>query len=357
MIAVTCLMNLSSILKKPIDILTVDRTRYALLVTCIISCFSIQAQDSIIIDPPGKKIPDQRFFLKGEIHEFPEQNGRSLLALLQYLHANNNVRYLVMECGPDQAFLANKYLETGDDSLLTKLYLAKTFWPGVNEFNRQLPNEKKIKVLGYDFNRYVYSSRAIGYIVKDKLTFADEKLNDAFKKILEWDTIEWNMNKQSLFNEDFDYLRELSKTNDAALQQSLGKYYNDFITIISNRSPATPNVKRDKKIVANLLEDLPLFHNGNFLFNYGIAHIFLDGVGAANILESNKEFKGQVCSIYPYYIFAEKSSRTLTEINKQLPVNLRTSMGNSPNHQLISLDERKIYPGFKKAQWVLVIRE
>jgi len=96
---------------------------------------------------------------------------------------------------------------------------------------------------------------------------------------------------------------------------------------------------------------------GNFLFNYGIAHVFLDGEGAANILFTNNEFRNQVCSIYPFYSLEKTGSKTLATINKYLPSGFRNELGRYPAYSLVSLEEKKIYPGeFKKAQWILVIK-
>jgi len=335
--------------------------RYVIfLCSILIASLKGYAQDSVITGSSKERLKGYRFFFKGESHEFPVENANSLFVLVKHLHTNNNVRYLVMECGPDQAFLANQYLETGNDSLLeaSRLYLGKGLWQKLYVFNSQLPAREKIEVLGFDFNRYVYSSKAIKYMFPDNTYFpGNDQLNAVLQEITDWDTVAWDMGRQKDFSKYMDNLRESNVLNDPGVKKRLGKNYAAFEAIINNQSPATPQVKRDRKVIAQLTGQMPGLVKGNFLFNYGIAHVFLDGEGAANILFTNNEFRNQVCSIYPFYSLEKTGSKTLATINKYLPSGFRNELGRYPAYSLVSLEEKKIYPGeFKKAQWILVIK-
>src|SRR5262245_30238548 len=132
---------------------------------------SVTAQkDSIKFSGTTRFSSQYRFFFKGEAHEYREENANSLFALLQYLHKANNVRYLVMEIGPDQAFIINRYLQTGNQQLLqeSKPYLGAAFWTQVYVFNNKKKAKDKIEVIGFDFNRRLFTTRALRMMLNDK---------------------------------------------------------------------------------------------------------------------------------------------------------------------------------------------
>jgi hypothetical protein len=108
-------------------------------------------------------------------------------------------------------------------------------------------------------------------------------------------------------------------------------------------------------MVSQFIDRLPWLTAGNFLFNYGIAHVFLNGVGAGNILSEKKEFSKQVCVIFSYYIDKEKS-KFLRKIEEDFPSSFRDELDRMNSNTLVDLTAKEIYPGkFKKAQWVMTV--
>jgi hypothetical protein len=307
---------------------------------------------TITIDSKNGLDTSYRFFLKGEAHEYVKENAASLLALLNYVVTHNKVRYLVLEIGPDQAFLANEYLKTGDDTLLrnSALYLGDGFWQHVRSFNKSLSATEKIKVIGFDFNRYTHTIKAIQYLVKDK-KFDSELLTAAITKLVSSDP--------STFDKSIKELKEQVAANESSLKQALQSYFPYLWSIVDNTTPATPNVKRDKQMFRQFLSGLAGLPEGNFLFNYGIAHIFLNGVGVGNILSEHKQFGSRVCSIYPFYLTKNRDkSRFLKSIEEDIPGRFQQSLEGTAANTLVNLQEKDIYPGlFKKSQWLMVVKD
>jgi len=322
-------------------------------------CIAGLSQDSIALKGPAEKLSTYRFFFKGEDHAFPKENGNSLFTLLTYLYKNDHVRYLVMEFGPDFAFLANQYLETGDDSLLIerRLYFFKEFWKNLYEFNRSKDSLERIKVIGFDFNRFTFTAKVFDQILKRKNLFPHEELRSAFAKIIGWKDTDWDFDKQRQFDKGFGQFRSLCKTYEQELEDWLGIDYDIFYAIINNNTAVSEKVKRDKTVVTGLKKYIHEAGDENYLFNYGIEHIFLDGIGLAYLLANSEEFKGKVCSIYPRYpLKIKQESEPLTAFDKFFPAELRNELDSYPGNSLVSLEKVGAYPGkFKKAQWVLII--
>jgi hypothetical protein len=323
-----------------------------IILFCMIG-LAANAQEEVTVAPNGKVMPGARFYFKGEAHEYVQENAASLLAVVKYLYQHNNVRYLVMESGPDQAYLANYYLVTGIDSFPEKykLYLRSIFWKDLYEFNKTLPEGQQLRVMGFDFNRYVYTAGALKLMQQDHSPFHNKVLQEAYARVVAWDTVAWNMNRQERFEKDLDQLKHLVQGNENEIKEILGSAYADFYKILHNATPAISQVKRDKIMVSQLLVDLPLMDRGNILLNYGVAHTFLDGVGAAHILASKKEFREKVCSIYPYYLKGDKPKSLLSMENK-LPEEFLQKVNAYPNYTLVDLQGSK----FKRSQYVLVIK-
>jgi hypothetical protein len=309
-------------------------------------------QDTVRVNARNGLSPSYRFFLKGETHEYKAENANSLLTLVKYLTAHHNLRYLVMEFGPDHAFLANAYLKSGDDTLLLRsgLYLGDKFWQQLRLFNESLEPATKIEVLGFDFNRYGYSVKVLQQLLKDKQP-GNAALSNAINTAI-------NSSQQS-FDRDMKELKQQVSLNEPDVKKMLGKEYDILSAILNNITPSTPHVKRDKEVVKQFLVALPQLPAGSFLFNFGIAHIFLNGVGFAKIISEEPSINHQVCSIYPFYLKKDGvKSKFLKKIEEDIPGHFRQALSGMPPNTLVNLEEKDIYPGnFKKSQWMMVIKD
>ncbi|MDY4047984.1 hypothetical protein [Negativibacillus massiliensis] len=92
---------------------------------------------------------DYRFFFAGEIHQqtmiYPAKK-----MMLQYLHENQGVNYLLMEEGMGAGLLIDHYIQTGDEEILnfaleckkglhTDAELERDLWQWLYEYNIQQP--------------------------------------------------------------------------------------------------------------------------------------------------------------------------------------------------------------------------
>jgi|AntAceMinimDraft_11_1070367.scaffolds.fasta_scaffold04460_6 hypothetical protein len=104
---------------------------------------------------------EKQFYIVGEIHGFaksPEIDFK----LFKHLNKRIGVRYYMSEVDFSQAYYLNQYLETGNDSIIhyalenwlvvqaqnNRDYYQK--WKELYKYNKSLPKEKKIVVLGCD---------------------------------------------------------------------------------------------------------------------------------------------------------------------------------------------------------------
>jgi hypothetical protein len=327
-------------------------SRYIVSLSLLYS-IQVSAQDTVAI-ANGDTLPNAHFYLKGEGHEYVKENANALMALLTYTYQHKNVRYLVMESGPDQAFLANYYLKNGSSSFPSDnfLYLQDTFWKKLYDFNSALPANGKIKVFGFDFNRYVHTSRALKLMFKNDPKVSDPELRRYLFKVMDWDSQKWDASLQEHFAKDLALLRPISAHYADELKRLLGNDYSAYLSIIENKTPMVSYVKRDKQMISQLIDSLPSMMEGNILFNYGVAHTALDGAGFGELLNSDKRFRGTVCGIFPYYVKADKPA-ALRAIENKIPAAGREAAERSPAFSLIAVDPSS---KFKRATWLFVHR-
>ncbi|MET0462521.1 MAG: hypothetical protein ABW007_05190 [Chitinophagaceae bacterium] len=316
-------------------------------------CVQVRAQDKVTI-ANGDTLPNARFYLKGEGHEYVEENAPALMALLAYTHQHKNVRYLVMECGPDQAYLANYYLRNGGDSFPSSnlLYMREAFWKNLYAFNRTLPENARVRVYGFDHNRFVYTSRALKLMFGNDPRVSDGELRRYLFKVMDWETQKWDASLQEYFAKDLALLGPISAHYADELKKLLGNDYSAYRSIIENKTPMVSYVKRDKQMIAQFMDSLPSMNEGNILFNYGVAHTALDGEGFGERLNNDKRFRGAVCGIFPYYIKTDKPP-ALQAIESKIPPAARDAAGRAPAFSLIAVDPSS---KFKRATWLYVHR-
>ncbi len=116
-------------------------------------CFIETANREIELDTKIDFSPYYGFFV-GEVHADGRQGMK--LALLKYLNKQFGITDVFMELGYNAAFLYNRYLATGDVTLVSSRYNQwykteedKLFWKNLYEYNKTL--DKKIVIRGMDY--------------------------------------------------------------------------------------------------------------------------------------------------------------------------------------------------------------
>ncbi|NLK44123.1 MAG: erythromycin esterase family protein, partial [Tissierellia bacterium] len=111
-------------------------------------------------DLEGKEI-----FFTGEYHGIKD-NVKLRMKFLKYFKEKTDFKYYLCELSYSDAYIINKYLDTGDLKVLEELYksLKGTYewnkdnynhWKDLYEYNKTLPQNKKIQVVGVDIEHQI----------------------------------------------------------------------------------------------------------------------------------------------------------------------------------------------------------
>ena len=205
-----------------------------------------------------------------EIYALPEIKYN----LITFLNQHYGHRDVVMEIGISAAFLYNKFLETGDTNFITspRMVFVKTktemdYWIKLYQYNKSQPDERKIIIHGYDFER----SEMIKFLflhlpnseppqeLQSTIDLIKQYKNTKFKLPVDFWTIHDKIKK------DFDKQQELYK-----------KYFTDNYTtvkqVLENEFMQNNVTKRNKTLFAALKTEAFYIAQRPFICFMGEAH-------------------------------------------------------------------------------------
>ena len=268
------------------------------------------------------KLNDKEIILTGEVHGV-KSNKKLEMKLMKYLKQKINIKYYLMETPYSQAYILNKYLETGDEQILktyfkccedTTRYTVDeyNFIKELYEFNKQFDDNNKIQVVGVDIEMYKQSSY---YYLKD--VFGYENLPSKLKS-----TLSSSDNLSDLRYACLKFINEIDKNKsyyENILQEEFINAYNVLENIIifcdaNTNSDATITRKiREDAIYNNFKFMHSILDNGKYFGQFGNLHLeyninmgdtenqkdVLHGFGF--ILRNDSQYKDKVLSIsYAY---------------------------------------------------------
>ena len=271
---------------------------------------------------------DYRIFLAGEYHA-QTKGYQSKKMLIQYLHENQDVDYLICELGMGQGFLLDDYIQTGNEENLIFMMeelegaLAYTqdeyqFWKWLYDYNQQQPENDKLHIIGLDIEfQKKTSARGLSLLLDDSVTPAEE-IQPLIERMKQGDeTVIWEFPKvleeypeqmQEAFGENFPWAEQYAK-NVAATNQ-----FYDWM----EEGKTNFHQIRDDKMTDNLFFAMEQFpENAKFFGQFGAGHVLQSETTMDSLLkEKNNRFamqlqendspvKGEVCSIY--LVFLERS--------------------------------------------------
>ena len=272
---------------------------------------------------------DYRFFFAGEIHQqtmiYPAKK-----MMLQYLHENQGVNYLLMEEGMGAGLLIDHYIQTGDEEILnfaleckkglhTDAEPERDLWQWLYEYNSQQPEDKKIHAIGIDAEFNINAMiKGISLLVEQP-----DKVSKEWKMLFE----EPMGDEKQSFAKVVPLLLPLEK-HEKELRDIFGEnyeivvriagYLTSFVSYIQNGGSGQLGDElysfRDEHSLENirfLLNTLP--EDAKFFAQYGAAHTYQKEMPLTNynqkynrlgmrLNEGRFPLKGQVCTI-PYFIF------------------------------------------------------
>lgn len=293
---------------------------------------------------------DYRFFFAGEIH-YQTMIYPAKKMMLQYLHENQGVNYLLMEEGMGAGLLIDHYIQTGDEEILnfaleckkglhTDAEAERDLWQWLYEYNSQQPEDKKIHAIGIDveFNP-IAALKGLTLLIQNP-----EQVED------EWKILYQKAIKQTMYSYTEEGVKAFSDLinltypkwqNEKKMREVFGDNYDiavriyDSIVFVNSEEYQETGREgkydegysmRDARSIENirfLLNTLP--EDAKFFAQFGAGHIYQtpvdEVVGSKNfhrlgtrLNEGRFPLKGQVCSIL--YMAEHKSS--VTEKNEPL---------------------------------------
>ncbi|MGC4056633.1 MAG: hypothetical protein QM743_00710 [Chitinophagaceae bacterium] len=196
------------------------------------------------------------------------------LHLVKMLHSEQGIRDVFMEMGFAPAVVFNKFLETGDTSLIRIKVLYTTpyymeFWKQLYRYNKDLPEHKKIRVHGVDFEATTAFFHALLLLVPDQAQIP-ESLDAAFQKLRAYSAKE-AMNPKE-FTESVKEIKSAFHAHHDQISKLYGDNYRMVGKIFDNDITMTDKL-RDKKMYRHMQTILTENNITRFLGFFGGDHI------------------------------------------------------------------------------------
>jgi hypothetical protein len=250
--------------------------------------------DQTTTDTLKKKLSGYKIVLQGEGgSHFLNIYNRLPLIWVAFLNKYFGMTHIFREMSPSGAFCINNYLLTND--------LSNLIWKDSSSLehlilNSTLPDEKKLKFFGIDFNRPASYFKALKKIMPDKQSPENIKnsigliksANDSLKDCSY--IIDFNAN-----------LKKDLTTNKQDYMAYLGPNYKDFERIVMNKGTCKDALKdRNYNIADNFLFFDMESNDSMYFGELGMAHTILKNKVFANIINNSPKFKDKVCVINLY---------------------------------------------------------
>jgi len=254
-------------------------------------------------------VDNYKVILTGESHGMA-MNYRLRRAFLSYLKQAVNVRYLLLEFGPSQAGALNRYLETGDETVLDEMYSyfkgtyewtreSYSFWQSVYAFNSALPQSERLVCVGIDIEHQ--PGHALAYL---KMLLPNDAPPEGIGS---------QVDRVRNFSRDdtthFDVAAELSAGLGASTQdyrRYLGEDFFEFSLIVESTVAARDAYRarrtdggrtafrqlRDRRMYLNFVRLYNRLPSGAYWGHFGDAHIFHKRTNNVEWLGAQLEYDG-----------------------------------------------------------------
>ncbi len=274
------------------------------------TCLNLSDSTASGLSFPDDTLKKYRVFLLGELHG-TACNPRIIIKLLKYLHENAGVNHFLIEQGMSIAFQFNKYLETGNEDYVLKQWDYRyneyvSFWRELYRYNKAQPADKKIDVIGIDFEEdWAFAQMVECLKPSDKAPPPEmQPVLDSLHKLTTLGAPQSYVDNR-LFNRFRD---ELLK-NQAACVRYFGNNYYQLESICENKSSYKKFGKRNTEMAYNFLDLVDETDTVQKYFgSFGWSHTFVNYgsfayyVGHPRELSTgNTTFESKVISIGMVY--------------------------------------------------------
>ena len=268
----------------------------------------------------NKDLKDKKIVFTGENHTLTKDDLFKI-KLLKYLHKEIGINYYLGEFSSTDAYFINKYLDTGDESILRKSFNHNKGTAGYNvddfnffkqlyKYNQSISNEKnRIKVVGIDIEHSGVSSHDYIYEIirtRRRLPLDLESLLESLR-VRDLKAVEIKNKK---------VIEDVSK-NEELYKETFGKNFDDFKYVLNNIKAMCDSYKninndnvREKYIYENFKYVDSKLKDAKYFGQWGRGHIYKDKVNLfgkdddfiASRLNKDEDYKGKILSIqYGYY--------------------------------------------------------
>lgn len=263
-----------------------------------------------------EELEDKEIFLTGENHGV-YANEKLRMKFFMYFKEKTDFIYYIWELPFSVTYFLNIFLKTGNIEILKKVYkpLKGTFawnqdsfnhWRKLYKFNKNLPKNKKIKIIGIDIEHQPKSAlHYLNYVspqnppCKIKKTIKAVRLLDQKTKCDETNLINFFKQLKKDLKEKEDIYRSYLKENFFGFKIVSDNLLARYEVYHGNNF----NDTRDKKMYKNFMKIYNKLPKGKFYGQLGLSHIFQRKTPYVNWFGSylNKKFKGKVLSIAYLY--------------------------------------------------------
>ena len=304
-------------------------------------------------------IGNNEIFLLGETHGVQE-NYQLDLALFKYLKERTNIKYYLAETGYAQGRLINRYIQTGDEEIIKKIYsylrgtyaYNKTRYQKLKElrnYYKNLPEGDKFEYLGIDIEHQLQS--AFWYM---NTLLPEKSIPERIRPVII--RLQQIHKKRQYNREEIKKLsrniKESIENNSKLYKDYLGKFYWEFKLVnhnIQNRFLAYEgdnfNEIRDRAIYNNFMTVYPYLEKGKFYGMWGDAHTYQKKFNNvdyfASLLTKTPEFNDDILSIKIHYRHCKRMVRNpydIRSLNSRDPFNITNDIAVDTKGALIKLN-------------------
>ena len=250
-------------------------------------------------------IDNNYIFLAGEAHGSIKSIDMNLY-LLKYFIEKGDIKYILYESGYADSQYLNRYLDTGDESILEYLFEKSSgtmsytmenynLLKSIYEYNLTLEKDKKIMFVGIDKEN---PEVAIKYI---KTLLPGKETNNT--KVKQFNNIVYWLTKNNYVDESKKAL-ELIRTSQKDIEEYWGVDYFHIKYLLNNLSESVGQLFREELLINNFKKLYEYLPKGKYFGQFGGAHTNLNPVtkSLATYLQNEYEYtKDKVVSIdYKY---------------------------------------------------------
>lgn len=250
-------------------------------------------------------IDNNDIFLAGEAHGSIKSIDMNLY-LLKYFIEKGDIKYILYESGYADSQYLNRYLDTGDESILEYLFEKSSgtmsytmenynLLKSIYEYNLTLEKNKKIIFVGIDKEN---PEVAIKYI---KTLLPGKETNNT--QVKQFNNIVYWLTKNNYVDESKKAL-ELIRTSQKDIEEYWGVDYFQIEYLLNNLSESVGQLFREELLINNFKKLYEYLPKGKYFGQFGGAHTNLNPVtkSLATYLQNEYEYtKDKVVSIdYKY---------------------------------------------------------